>query len=592
MFFQIPSDAEWVGSRVQSLPPRWERRLRKAWNDRQKHDFYGANVALRETTEDLLRVRIPLDASDATLCDAAISLAKRCAQLAEIFHVPSDLRAAMGRVCAGQGITAPHERIGDAPAIARMCCPLWWRRKLRHHQGRTVEAAAIRLGCVSKFRDLYVSNERLASRLQQHARNAKALEGTLARNEMGQEYTLAELAATGVSNKAIRRAELMTRISGFERAALAEGDAGIFMTITCPSRFHRWVTVNSGQAAVENKNYDKRETPRTGQKHLAKVWTHIRSNLQRLSISIYGFRIAEPQHDGTPHWHLLLFCAPASIEILMEIVKKHALKDSPEEAGAQAHRCDFKLIDRSKGSAAGYIAKYVAKNIDGERVGNDLNGKPATETATRVDAWAATWGIRQFQQVGGAPVGVWRELRRVREIPKGAPAHLVQAHNAVNKVAVIEGRENASVAWDQYCRAQGGVHCGRKAHIKLAMVTRESVGQYGDPASPRPYGVETEAMEPSYDRKNRTAMRLVHWLVQSTRHEWTIVSRNKAVVAGGLAAAERTQSVPPWTRVNNCTRDAGGHGPIGAITATRLPAQTPIARLRPSQPQSRLAQVL
>lgn len=320
--------------------------------------------------------------------------------------------------------------------------------------------------------------------------------------------------------KSHRRAELITRISGFERIARHLGHAGEFITITCPSRFHRWRTVNHGQVSIENPHYDPQETPARAQKYLAKLWAHIRASLMRQGVAVYGFRIAEPQHDGTPHWHLLLFCAPEHVQALRDTIRHHALKDSPDEAGAAQHRCDFKAIDWNKGSAAGYIAKYVAKNIDGHQVGNDLHGKPAMETAQRVEAWASTWGIRQFQQIGGAPVGVWRELRRIEHLPTDAPPHLRQAHEAVNKMARIEGHESACVAWDRYCMAQGGPTCGRGAAISLTMVRPEKLGRYGDEATPRPVGVETTSLEslPLETSPWIGLQRTVHWVVESTRH--------------------------------------------------------------------------
>ena len=58
--------------------------------------------------------------------------------------------ASAGRVVLGQGVEPPSRKIKkfkeDGPAIARMACPIWWRRKLRAHHARTLETAAIRMG--------------------------------------------------------------------------------------------------------------------------------------------------------------------------------------------------------------------------------------------------------------------------------------------------------------------------------------------------------------------------------------------------------------------------------------------------------------
>lgn len=585
----ILSDAAWTRSRVDTLPPRWAKRLLRKWELTQASDYYRANVELRESTESLLRVRIPLDASDADICEAAKQLADRCMGRAALFRDLKTLRASMERICTGQGIEPPHVDMKDPPAVARMICPLWWRRKLRKHQGRTVEAAAIQLGRVSKNRDPYVSNEGLRARLQQNARNAASLESTIARNELGQEFTLAELAATSTANKSIRRGELMARIAGFERIALANAHAGLFLTMTCPSRFHKCRLVNDGRSVIENPNYAPTENPRTAQAYLQKVWSCIRAELKRRELGVYGFRIAEPQHDGTPHWHLLLFCDAQQVQAIEGIVRKHCLKDSPDEPGAREHRCDIKRIDWNKGSAAGYVAKYVSKNIDGEHVGQDLDGRPAKETALRVEAWASRWGIRQFQQIGGPPVGVWRELRRVRSLPAGAPKHLRDAHAAANKANEIKGRQGPCVAWDRYCEAQGGVFCGRKARIKLMKVAPEKLGRYGDEQAARPVGIETlvkELMSTATDAGS--AYRLVYWSAESTRHDWEIVRKAGQTAHEGFPEG-RAMPATPWTSVNNCTDErpeniAPGRIREGVTTAEDCGGQPyPMAPMHDSQ---------
>ena len=232
-------------------------------------------------------------------------------------------------------------------------------------------------------------------------------------------------------------------------------------------------------------------------------------------------------------------------------LQAYALQDSGDEKGAAEHRCDFVLIDKSKGSATAYIAKYVSKNIDGEHVGDDLEGKAAIESAKRVEAWCATWGIRQFQSIGCPPVGVWRELRRIPSLPADAPEHLQCAHRAANKQIQCDGDECETVAWEAYCRAQGGMSIGREAAIKLAMRAPSDLGRYGDAMQARPFGVETlGAWAQNADLRT--------WVVESVRHVWSIERPQVQTRRFDWRSqiAETAQPASPRTRVNNCTESA------------------------------------
>jgi hypothetical protein len=122
---------------------------------------------------------------------------------------------------------------------------------------------------------------------------------------------------------------------------------------------HAYRTVQGGRV-IRNKKYDGTK-PNEAQAHLTATWARIRAALARRSVGIYGFRIAEPNHDGTPHWHCLVFHRPGDAEMLRSTISKYALAVDGDEPGARKHRVDFKPMDAAKGTAAGYIAKYVAK---------------------------------------------------------------------------------------------------------------------------------------------------------------------------------------------------------------------------------------
>jgi hypothetical protein len=268
--------------------------------------------------------------------------------------------------------------------------------------------------------------------------------------------------------------------------------------------------------------------------------------------------VAEPHHDGCPHWHLLLFHDAAVSDELRAVMLRYFLEnEAPTERGAAQHRVKFERINRAKGSAAAYIAKYIAKNVDGYAVGTDLYGAPAVESSQRVHAWAATWRIRQFQQLGGAPVTVWRELRRINpeNLPDGLlPAELVQAIAAVNI-----GQTGALWAhgWAAYTKAQGGPCANRKHRaIKLLRLESGEVNRYTEVKPADVVGIECHGRNwhkpahlvamfgadraPSIPRPAAAA-------IESERAQWRVVGEGESQPFG--------EAGRPWTRVNNCTRD-------------------------------------
>jgi hypothetical protein len=507
--------------------------------------------------------RVPL-ATDGVLTGegafhhAADAAARECHRICNRVWTDDAILIAIGMVCRRRGVAVPcGETVLEI--VDRALDKRWWLRHIRTEFKRRFDHVAKQLGLVGKHIDPYISRESAIMQEHRNRENQKLLEACKAVNENGDVYTLAELASKGVGNKTLRRGELMLRIRGFEEAAGVLGHVAMFWTITCPSKFH--------SVGGTNEKY-KGFTTRQAQAYLCKVWACIRAALHRAGIKPYGFRVAEPHTDGCPHWHMLLFVDPARVNDMEMIVTAYALKEDEGENGSHENRVKLINIEAGNGTAAGYIAKYVGKNIDGQGVGEhhafedgrtyvittDTLGNMEFTPSKRVTLWAQLNGIRQFQQIGGPSVTVMREVRRLTaDAVQHAPEVIREAYHACQKIESEDPAVAQKASFARFIWAMGGPTCGRNAAIKLVCREQFFKGRYVAKMVSKPVGVCWVAQP--------------HVVYESVRYQWTISGPGERAVSasfdpqiGGCSSAPWTRiaaaSASTWTSVNKYTQSA------------------------------------
>lgn len=418
-----------------------------------------------------------------------------------------------------------------ASYIAKMQSESWWTRCLRRHSDKWKEHLHIALGNVSKKASPYSSIGTVSDWREQKRRTREFLKSMELEDDKGNRISLIDKYDHSVANPAIRRCELMVRIRGFEDICTDMGYVGEFYTLTAPSKYHA-----TNKHGHRNRKWCGADPART-QRYLRGVWNKVRAKLHREDIRVFGIRVAEPHHDGTPHWHMLLFMLPESVGQVRKILCDYASEEDEEElysTKARKARFHAEAIDPEKGSATGYIAKYISKNIDGFALDgetDDETDKLLKEVAPAVSAWASRWRIRQFQFIGGAPVTVYRELRKMsdHETAMGLSVEFAAVHDAADY-----GR------WAEYVNAQGGPFVKRENLIaRTYYETSETTNEYFEDVirirgvfSP-PVGIDTPIITRTTD--------------------WKIVKARALDLSVDLAVDRKGAPAPSRSSVNNCT---------------------------------------
>ncbi|EJZ4741944.1 replication endonuclease [Salmonella enterica] len=412
-----------------------------------------------------------------------------------------------------------------------------WKRRLKRLAYRWREHLQITYGDVGRTASVYCSKKQISLWEEQRRRNRIIMSNLeLEDEDSGDRLSLADTIDASVANPALRRVELMVRIRGFTDIAKSAGYEARFYTITAPSKYHA------------RHNYGPRNSkwnhasPKQTQDYLNNIWKLIRADLARDGIQVFGLRVAEPHHDGTPHWHMMLFVRPEQVDTLTKTLETYAIREDRDELNTSEGikpRFDVKDIDEEKGDAAAYIAKYISKNIDGYALDNEVDdesGKPCKLTAKHATVWASLWGIRQFQFVGGAPVSVWRELRRMRDEELAAKFGTTFAE--MHQAASVEGN------WGKYITLQGGPFVTRSNLTLRPYYEIRKANQYGE-ENPVIKGLRLQ-LEPE------TTPIITHV------KNWKMVKKQPTPdTAAGLTGCSSfdltVASATARTRVNNCT---------------------------------------
>ncbi|HCB9545211.1 TPA: replication endonuclease, partial [Escherichia coli] len=332
-----------------------------------------------------------------------------------------------------------------------------------------------------------------------------------------------------------------------ELLAEARGDKAVFLTVTCPSKYH---------ATTENGHPNPKwngATMRDSSDYLVNTFfAAVRKKLNRDGLRWYGIRTVEPHHDGTVHWHMMVFAHPEEIDTIVSHTRDIAIQEDRHELGNDiTPRFKVEYVDGSKGTPTSYIATYIGKNLDSRAVDgidpktgkprvDHETGKSMAESVERAIGWARLHRVRQFQFFGIPSRQVWRELRRLASQmarnPEGPQRLKDDAMDAVLAAA-------DAGCFATYIEKQGGVLVPRKDYlIRTAYDLADELNDYGEQCV-QIYGI----WSPLIGESSRVCTHPDNWKLVRRKPEAEDSTRENGFdLQGGPAA--------PWTRGNNCPR--------------------------------------
>ena len=346
--------------------------------------------------------------------------------------------------------------------IARYCCSKWWNRKLRTIHFQNIECIAQLIGLINGKRQKYVTNYSVKCKKHSRSVHNTFFNSLLVMDEAGSEHELIDFIQASLSNPSNRQAELMMRMFGAAKYAQNEQYSAHLITILCPKEMK--ASYNNGRL---NRNY-LNNSAREANDFINKVWRNTRSSLDKKTKNYFGFRVAEPCKDGSPHWHMIVYSSPHDTELVISTLKKK-INQSYRFLG-EKYACKFhskKLKEESDvKTALHYLLKSIKQNI-----------KDDSDAKERISTWASANKIRQYAQFGLPPIGLIRTARKLAKTSSIEIRALLSFSLKGDWLSFIE-----NIGWK----------AGQRTKLNLELYKENSTrtDEYGDP-----YGLVTVGLD-------------------------------------------------------------------------------------------------
>jgi len=388
----------------------------------------------------------------------------------------------------------------------RLSCKIWWCNQLEASKKREFEELSRVLGILGRDQ-MYVTNLGHAFQKQKEENTRENLASKeIVCEETGEKLDLLEFLDGSLANPANKFSELYGVAKGFEAYAKKNDHKGVMLTITLPGFQHanseKFGFEFEDQSGEENGAKKIQTRVREGQAQLSNGWNRCTTAFKYIGVYPYGQRVVESHLDGTVHWHVGIFLPKDKISEVTDIVKNEFLsKVTPDEKGAKKHRVTAVEEDHKKGAFSSYMFKYLSKTLEAYGVGADDEApdEDAKNTMPRAKSWASIHGIRRVQMVGGASIGVWRELRRCKDKLSGV---LEDARICAN-----------SNDWVGYFELQGGHEEPQRKH-KIQRLSSEKVDKDTGEIKTNRYGEKIKYTKGIKSGDLRVITRTKTWVIK------------------------------------------------------------------------------